>query len=48
MPYFMGVVNQTAAIELQRLRQLEKALEREEAKALARSREESSTKQNAL
>lgn len=48
MPYFMGVVNQTAAIELQRLRQLEKALDREEAKAIARSRAESSTKQNAF
>ncbi|QHN03068.1 DUF3732 domain-containing protein [Granulicella sp. WH15] len=48
MPYFLGVVDQAAAIELQRLRQLEKALEREEAKALARSREESSSKQNAF
>jgi energy-coupling factor transporter ATP-binding protein EcfA2 len=48
MPYFMGVVDQAAAVELQKLRQLERALEREEAKALARSREESSTKQNAF
>jgi len=48
MPYFMGVVDQAAAVELQKLRQLERALEREEAKVLARSREESSTKQNAF
>jgi energy-coupling factor transporter ATP-binding protein EcfA2 len=48
MPYFMGVVDQATAVELQKLRQLERALEREEAKALARSREESSTKQNAF
>lgn len=48
MPYFLGVVNQTTAIDLQRLRGLERALDREEARALARSRAESSLKQRAL
>lgn len=48
MPYFLGVVNQTTAIEIQKLRNLERALEREEARELARSRAETSRKQRAL
>lgn len=48
MPYFLGVVNQATAIELQRLRNLERTLEREEARELARSRAESSRRHRAL
>ncbi len=48
IPYFLGVTDQRTAIELQRLRGLERALEREESRARVHARAESITKQNAF
>lgn len=48
MPYFLGAIDQATAIGLQRLRQLERSLEREELRAQARAKAESGTKQSAI